>query len=238
MTMGQVGAADATTARLAVVGSIVAEETEVPAEEPVEPEAPAEEPAVDTTEEEDGFHVLLSSNFDEDTGDWPSGETDDFAGRVVDGHYELELKSAQQYLTSSPDKALNIADAAISSEVLIEGASGFGGVMLRYSEVDDQRSMYVCWVNNDGKFGCSKAVNNEWTVLVEPTTDAVIKPNDVNRLTLVTIGNQILFDVNDKELASFTDDSLAEGGAGYYAENFDEPLKVKFDNVAIGMPTE
>lgn len=237
ITIGKVGAADEKTAKLAVIGTVTGDEAaaeEPAAEEPAAEQAPAaEEPAA---AEEGDLNIVLTSDFATDTGDWGTADNDDFAARVTAGHYEMELKSAQQYLTSTPQTVEDMADVAISSEVTIDGASGFGGVMTRYRETDDARSMYVCWVNNAGQFGCSKAVDNQWTVLVEPTEDAVINKNGTNRLTLVTIGNEIAFNVNDKDLAQFNDDSLAEGGAGYYAENFEQPMKVAFDNVAIAAP--
>jgi hypothetical protein len=45
-----------------------------------------------------------------------------------------------------------------------------------------------------------------------------------------------LFDINDKEVASLTDDSLTGGAAGFYIENFDDPVVAYYDNTAIVRP--
>lgn len=244
MTMGKIGASDEKTTKLQVVGNVAqgggnqgggqgGGNQETPAaKEPAATPAPAE----NAQAAESGFKPVVVSRFDSGAEDWPTGETEQFAGSVSGGQYVMDLKAPNQYLTSSPEKTNGLSDSAISSEVRIDGSTGFGGVMLRYKEDNDKRSLYVCWVNNAGKFGCSKDVDNKWTVLVAPKVDDVIKKNDVNRLTLVAIGNQIVFDVNDKQLASFNDDSLKSGGAGFYVENFEKALKVSYDNVAIGTP--
>jgi hypothetical protein len=233
VTMGKVGAADEGAAKLQVVGTLAA------------PEEPAAEPTEVATGGDSGggtgdapadTSAVITSDFSEDNGDWPTGDTEDFSGLVVNGQYVMQLKTPQQYLTVSPDAASDVSDGAISTEVTIGGATGFAGVMMRYKDENDQRSMYVCWINNSSEFGCSKNVNNSWTVLVSPTNDSVIKPNDVNRITMAVIANNILFDINDKEVASFTDDSLTGGSAGFYIENFDEPVTAYYDNAAIVRP--
>ena len=242
LTMGKLGPADDRTAKLEVVGTLATEE---PAEEPVA-EEPAEEPSSeeptapaatgDNTGGEEDTSIVIASGFDSDDGEWPTGDNEDFSGQIVTGRYEMQLKTPEQYLTVSPDKASNVGDAAISTEIVIEGSPGYGGVMMRYAENGDQRSMYACWINNEGQYGCAKAINSEWSVLVEPTSDDIIKRNDVNRITMAVIGSELLFDINDKEVFTGTDDSLAEGASGFYIENFGEPIKVFYDNMAIVEP--
>jgi hypothetical protein len=231
--MGKIGPAADDTAKLQVVGTLAAQEE--PTDAPEAP--PAEEPAGEATNNSgDDSTAVIASDFSEDNGEWPTGENDDFAGKVVDGRYELQLKTSQQYLTVSPDAASDVADGAISTEVTINGATGYAGVMMRYKEENEQRSMYICWINNNGQFGCAKNINNSWTPLVSPKADDAVKVNDVNRITLAVIGNNILFDINDKEVASLTDDSLTGGAAGFYIENFDDPVVAYYDNTAIVRP--
>lgn len=237
LTMGKVGPADDRTAKLEVISTLAAEApAEDPAaEEPAAAEATAPAASSDNTGGAD-TSIVVASGFDSDDGEWPTGDNDDFSGLIVDGRYEMQLKTPEQYLTVSPDKAGNVGDAAISTEIVIEGSPGYGGVMMRYAENGDQRSMYVCWINNEGQYGCAKSVNSEWTVLIEPTSDEIIKRDNVNRITMAVIGSELLFDINDKEVFTVTDDSLTEGAAGFYVENFDQPIKVFYDNMAIVEP--
>jgi hypothetical protein len=93
--------------------------------------------------------------------------------------------------------------------------------------------MYVCWISNSGQFGCSKDVNNTWEVVVEPqSSDAILIDQD-NLVVMSAIGNEFSFEINDQEVATFTDDSLATGGWGVYAETTPGGFKAHYDHVAI-----
>ncbi len=239
MTVGKTGAADANVAKLAVVGTVAGADQSGGGDQAGSGNDGSG--AAETAVANDGgntgdISIVLASNFDTDTGDWPVGDDPDYAASVIDGSYEMVLRSPQQYLTVTPDKAANMTDGAISTELRISEATGYGGVIMRYNETDGKRSMYVCWISNAGQYGCSKAISNEWTTVAEPANDDVIKKNDVNRITMAAIGNEISLDINDKQVASFTDDSLTSGGTGFYIENFDDPVTVRFDNTAIVKP--
>jgi hypothetical protein len=136
------------------------------------------------------------------------------------------------YLFLSPDESASLGDGAIAVQLRPEG-DGLAGVMIRSTENGDKRSMYVCWISNTGKFACSKDVDNSWTVLVKPQASDAIKPNENNKLVLAAVGNEFSFQINDQEVATFTDDSLSSGAWGVYAETTPGNFKAHYDHIAV-----
>ncbi|HEY0605141.1 MAG TPA: trypsin-like peptidase domain-containing protein [Herpetosiphonaceae bacterium] len=230
MTMGKVGAADDKTAKLEVIGNLAdsgGDQGEPPASD--EPSGDSGEPTSD-----EGNLIVNNSFDDNDPGTWPVGEEDGYSAQVADGVYTLSLATDNLYLFLHPDESADFADGAIAAQVRPEG-DGLAGIMGRYTEVDGNRSMYVCWINNERKFACSKDVNNSWTVMVETQTSDVIQPDNYNKVVLAIVGNEFSFQVNDQELASFTDDSLTNGAWGVYAETTPGNFKAHYDHIAVAV---
>ncbi|MBV9787538.1 MAG: trypsin-like peptidase domain-containing protein, partial [Chloroflexi bacterium] len=230
LTMGKTGAADDKTVKLEVIGNLA----DAGGDDQGEPPA-SDEPSGDTGEPttDDGTNLIVDMNFDDnDPGSWPVGEEDGYSAQVADGVYTLSLATDNLYLFLHPDESADFPDGAIAAQVRPEG-DGLAGIMGRYSEVDGKRSMYVCWINNERKFACSKDVDNNWTVMVETQTSDVIQPDTNNKVVLAIVGNEFSFQVNDEELASFTDDSLKTGAWGVYAETTPGNFKAHYDHIAI-----
>ncbi len=226
LTMGKVGPADATTVKLAVVGNVNNQQASADQtggqDQTSNKAAPSEDAA-----------LLVNNSFDgDDVGTWPTGQADGYSAVVADGAYTLNLDVDNMFLFLNPDEAAELGDGAIASQLRPEG-TGLAGIMARYSENGDTRSMYVCWISNSGKFACSKDVNNNWTVIVQPQASAAIKPNENNKLVLAAIGNEFSFQINDEEVASFKDDALTSGAWGVYAETTPGKFKVHYDHIAI-----
>lgn len=227
LTMGKVGAADDKTAKLEVIGNLA----NAGGEEPPASEEPATSNGEPTTD--DGTNLIVDNSFDDgNAGTWPTGEEEGYSAQVADGRYSLSLATDNLYLFLHPDESAGFADGAIAAQVQAEG-DGLAGIMARYSEADGKRSMYVCWINNERKFACSKDVDNNWTVMVKPQTHDAIQLDTKNKIVLAVVGNEFSFQVNDQELASFTDDSLATGAWGVYAETTPGNFKAHYDHIAI-----
>jgi S1-C subfamily serine protease len=222
LTMGKLGAADDKTAKLAVIGTMGNEQA-----------GGDTQGGDDQAQPDEAANLVINNNFDDgNAGTWPTGEEDGYSAQVTEGAYTVSITTDNMYLFLNPDEAAEIANGAVAAQVRPEG-TGLAGVMARYSESGDQRSMYVCWINNDAKFGCSKDVNNSWTVVVKPQAHEAIKPNTNNKVVLAAVGNEFSFQVNDQELASFKDDSLTTGAWGVYAETTPGNFKAHYDHVAI-----
>jgi S1-C subfamily serine protease len=232
LTMGKIGPADDKTVKLEVVGTV--DNGQAAEENTGEQAAGGDTGGEDTSEQSnEGPSLLVNNSFDgDDVGTWPTGEADGYSATVADGAYTLNLDVDNMYLPLHPNESATLGDGAIAVQVRPEG-DGFAGVVARYAENGDARSMYVCWISNSGQFGCSKDVNNEWTVIVKPQASATIKPNEYNKVVLAAVGNEFSFEINDEEVATFTDDALTSGGWGVYAETTPGQFKAHYDHIAI-----
>lgn len=232
LTMGKIGPADDKTVKLEVVGMI--DNGQASTEENTDNQAAGDNGGEEQPVEQGNADpsVLVNNTFDDDTGTWPTGEADGFSATVADGVYTLQLETDNLYLPLHPEESASLANGVIEVKVRPEG-TGLAGVMARYTENGDARSMYVCWINNAGKFACSKDVNNNWSVLVKPQASAAIKPNENNKLVLAVVGNEFSFQINDEEVAAFTDDAWTSGSWGVYAETTPGKFKAHYDHVEI-----
>ncbi|HEX6288485.1 MAG TPA: S1C family serine protease [Herpetosiphonaceae bacterium] len=234
LTMGKVGAADDKTVKLAVVGNLNSEPAGDNGQSGDSGQSGDNGQSGDSGQSDDDGLLVVNNSFDDgDAGTWPTGQEDGYSAQVADGAYTVNLTVDNMYLFLHPDEAADIANGAVAAQIRPEG-TGLAGVMARYSEADGKRSMYVCWISNERKFACSKDVNNDWTVMVKPQTHDAIQPDTNNKVVLAVVGNEFSFQINDQEVASFTDDSLTTGGWGVYAETTPGNFKAHYDHIAIG----
>lgn len=229
ITMGKTGSAAADAPKLEVVAQVASGETDQGGTDQGgtdQGSASAEPGAEDEA-------LLVNITFDDgNAGSWPVGDGDGISAGVTDGLYTVAMSEPNQYVTLAPDESADLGDGVIAALVKAEG-TGFAGLMMRYKEENDQRSMYVCWVNAAGKFGCSKAVNNGWSVLVQPTASDAVKADDYNKMVIALAGNELSLEINDQEVAKFTDDALTRGSWGIYGENFETAFKAHYDEIAV-----
>lgn len=229
ITMGKTGAAAADAPKLEVVAQVDTGSTDQGGTDQGSTDqggASAEPSAEDEA-------LIVNVTFDDgNAGSWPVGDGDGISAGVVDGLYTVNMSEPNQYVTLAPDESADLGNGVIAALVKAEG-TGFAGLAMRYKEENDQRSMYVCWVSGSGKFGCSKAVNNSWTVLVAPTASDAVKVDDYNKMVIAVAGNEFSFELNDQEVAKFSDDTLTRGAWGIYGENFDTAFKAHYDEIAV-----
>ena len=180
---------------------------------------------IPTPPTEDGdFTELVSSDFieGEDLSIWAvSTDQPEFTTQILDGHYVVDILSNDPNgysVFSYPDGATNLADGATAARLRIEG-DGSAGVMMRRTEnADGTTSMYECHVANTQEFSCWKQVNSQWSEIVALQYSAVIIPNDYNTIVIGAVGNQFVLQINDTDVASWTDDSLTSGAWGIFVE--------------------
>jgi hypothetical protein len=91
-------------------------------------------------------------------------------------------------------------------------------MMRRTENGDGTFSMYECHFANSQEFSCWKQVNNEWSEIVALQYNAAIVPNDYNTIVVGAVGNEFVLQINDVDVASWTDDSLTTGAWGVFAE--------------------
>lgn len=234
LTQGKVGAANGTTT-LSVVGYLdgapAGDDTTTDTGDSGASQGGTDDGSGDPAGQDEA--LLVNNTFDgDDAGTWPVGDADGLSASVADGIYTVTLSAPQQYVALAPDESADVGDGATGALVKPDGV-GFAGVAIRYSEENDQRSMYVCWINAQQKFGCARNIRNNWTVIVEPKQSDAIIANDFNQVVLTAVGNSFALEINDQEVATFTDDALTRGSWGVYAENFDSVFNARYDEIAV-----
>lgn len=212
--------------KLTVVGETNGQDP--PTEE--DPTAVAEEP----TATDDGISILFETDFSSPDDRFSTGDTENIHVAIEDGVYKAELLTTQRYLWLPVAGSEDAEDSFITTDVLIDGdEQSYAGLMLRYTEPEGVNNMYICLITNGGTYQCSRMVGGTPTSLASGSSDA-IKPGEVNTITFGVIGNQFIFQVNEQDVADFTDETYTKGQVGFYIENFDNPLSVSFDNAGAG----
>ncbi|GAC1538013.1 MAG: hypothetical protein NVS2B7_08670 [Herpetosiphon sp.] len=231
MTLGKTGAADDKTRKLIVTKELKPAQ---PTAAPAKPTAPPAKPPAATAQGgqsggtgNSNIKTIFETQFPNGDTHFPTGETDSIKASVEGGKYRVAVKTADRFLPLPSDASFK--DGAISSEVVINGdTQAYAGLIIRYTKAGDNAKMYVCFITNAGMFGCSKLEGGNPTALVAPKQSAAIKQNAKNRITLVAIGDQLLFQINEQDVADFKDGSLTSGEAGFYVENFKNPVTIDY----------
>jgi eukaryotic-like serine/threonine-protein kinase len=180
---------------------------------------------IPTPSTDDGdFTTLVSADFieGEDTSMWAiSTDRPEFTTQIIDGNYVVDVLANDPNgysVFSYPDGATDLADGAAAVRVRVDGGGSAGVLMRRTESQDGLVSMYECHIANTQEFSCWKQVNNEWTEIVPLQYNAAIVPNDYNTVVVGGVGTDFVLQINDVDVASWTDDSIPSGAWGVFVE--------------------
>ena len=180
----------------------------------------------------DAATVILHSTFDADPGAWPITKR----AHVAHGYYNIAVET-EHYAQYHPDKPTALGNGTIAAAIAL-GAPGRVGLMARFQATpDDKWSMYACWINNKGMFGCLKDVTDTRTAVVTARRSALIRPNAINTIALSAVGADIVFRVNGQTVAVYTDGASSPLAAGYWGlyvdNNTTSPFTARYQTIAI-----
>lgn len=232
LTMGKIGAADEKTRKIGVIADLGQEESSG--------EGQGSGSGGEGGGDNEQATVIVNNDFEDNKpGPWDVAETDTFIAKVENGNYILNVTKADNRVSSYPSgtEAANMPDGGVFAIVQGQG-DGVAGVMARYGSSGGKESMYGCWIKNNSTFACFKMIDGETTNVVEPGESTAIKPDQQNQIGLVAIGNEMLFQINNENVASFTDASLKRGGWGVLASAAanSNGFIASFDEIAILKP--
>jgi len=181
----------------------------------------------------DSSVTRFAFDFIDDDNAWVTDSSASLQAVIEEGVYRITLSDSDLYYLTAPDVS-PANDLEVSADVLINGNSR-AGVAVRYSPGSrgNAKNYYACWIDGRDRYGCFVSVDDRWTTLREPISNAAIKPGRVNRVSLRAEGNRISFSVNGVQLQTFTDTRVAAGQAALYLENFDTQAGADFDNVVV-----
>lgn len=197
---------------------------------------------IPTTESTDGdYTALVSSDFveGEDLSIWAtSTDQPDFTTQILDGNYVVEILSADPNgysVFSYPQGANNLGDGAVAARLRVEGDGSAGVMMRRNQTADGVSSMYECHITSNQEYSCWKQVNGEWTEIVPLQRSDAIVPNDFNTVAVGAAGTDFVLQINDADVASWSDDAVQSGDWGVFVERNGggASLKAFYDAVVI-----
>lgn len=160
--------------------------------------------------------VVFSDVFDDNTHAWVvDGYADDWGTvtRVItDGVYTWDVVAFQSVgrwclpeIAPASDFYLSVDAQRVSGPL-----DASYGMVFRHSE----GSYYLFSVRDDGFFSFNLWHSFEWSAVVDWTNTLVIRPGEVNRLSVQAEGTRFTFSINGDVVAQAENDQLPAGEAG------------------------
>lgn len=184
--------------------------------------------------------VLYAATFDEEAT-WGVGQQDGVLGRVQDGVYELLVEAERGFFWTSA--GVSFGEAAYEVELVQTAGSPNAGYGLLFGANGETESFALFQISGDGYVWIGECRNNctETTTLVGDgwfATEAIARGLGArNHLRVVIWPSEMVFYVNDVEVAVLEGDYPVSGDVGLAAETFGEgALAVQFDNLRVSSP--
>jgi serine/threonine protein kinase len=184
--------------------------------------------------------LIFAEYFDSDTNGWATGQFENEYSQnevtIVDGRYTLQVNSKEPAFIEK-----NLPNRRFSNFILtLEATPGDDAEYYSYGIAFRENSdgyTYTFEIGNDGLYAIF-LYNGEWKTLKDWSSNDAIEPGQTNEITVVAKGNNFTFFVNEKEMTTLEDDTLAEGEIGLVVEVFEtgQSAAVDFDNLVIRTP--
>lgn len=162
--------------------------------------------------------LVLSDPFDSNEAQWPEGEKQedlaDIAWQVAAGQYEITSTAKDGFIwRAGPDVLPAIADFYLAADMQQTSGSETGemGLVVRVTAEDEY---YLFEINPQNQFAVYIYAAQDWETLHPWTETDLLRSGQANRLAVVAKGDQFLFLINGKMVASFADERLPRGTAG------------------------
>ena len=186
------------------------------------------------------WRVVLTDPFDSNKNKWTNEASDDeFAAvdyKIADGRYVWTATARQAYIGWVRANTKALEDFYLSVEVRQVSGPDTADYGVLFRE-DEQGNFYYFGMNNRGRF-ILYVYKGEWSTLLDITVTDLVRPGETNRVTVIAEGAQFTFFVNDRYLATFTDEHIPKGGVALaieMAQEGDEAV-FEFDNFELRAP--
>jgi hypothetical protein len=170
-------------------------------------------------------------DFSDNKGDWVEEDTGEVSAERSGGVYTVGIVEPDQYYMLNPD--MDIGSEQGIAVTVEPGGDSRAGVFVRLRSSNGSRDYYACWIDANSQYGCFVSVDNDWTTLQDATESSELQAGAPNRIKLTMYGDQLTFYINGVEVFSTIDDTVTDGRAGLYLENFADPVTAVYDDVAI-----
>ena len=183
--------------------------------------------------------LLFCDTFDSNQNNWPTddwGTGEEYSKSwVADGVYHWELKTQQTVAPEAwPDAAAleNVSDFYLSVDAQrLSGDANFYGLTFRRA---DDRTMYVFFIRDDQTFLAVTVIDGRWNTWIDLTPSDAIRPDEINRLAVKSVGLNYTFFINDQQVTEAQENQLGFGGPGLIIGlDADEDNVFQFDNFEV-----
>ena len=220
------------------VATATARPTRTPAAEATEePIPPTEEPST-------GGLAFLEDDFSTTDEAWPDQETASKSGKYayIEDAYQIHVYVNERIIWTSTNETYSDVDAQIDVKMVSGDPTNAAGLVLREQiDGDASGSLYVYQIDGQGNIAFRRydKQTEEWTNLVDWKFSSVA--NDgigaTNRLRVVAVGSNFTFYLNGEKVATYNDDTYANGAVGFGASTFDNgDTLTEFDNLRMAYP--
>lgn len=191
---------------------------------------------------EHGFEVL-TSQFDDNTDDWPVGiDTDDEYGtlnrRIVDGKYSWTLDATKGVVWYGYPYIKGVRDfyTSVEASPASEATDFRVGLIFRRYSADGYYYFHIS--PSDQYFAVELWYRDGWKIMVPPTYTDAIQPDGNNKYAVLGTGSRFVLFINDTYVAEFEDDTLRSGLVGIAIGGGETSGKivVEYDNFLLRDP--
>lgn len=184
-----------------------------------------------------GGEQAYEETFDE-SGTWRVGDDADVNGQVVDGVYDMLMKSDDALIWTTAGESFTDGIYQVEATQVAGPDNNGYGMLLRLDDNNDD--FYVFKISGDGYVWIGRYLGGgaEADALVGDwwfESPAVHKGLDqTNTLRVNAEGGNMIFFVNGQEVGRVTDNTLASGDIGLWLESFGKGgVQVQFDNFTV-----
>jgi hypothetical protein len=186
------------------------------------------------------WKVIRSDTFDSNENNWLADESEDEYAitnyEIVDGKYRWDATAHQSFIgwVRADRKALTDFYLSVDIQQAEGPDTADYGVVFRE---DDDANFYYFGISDQGEY-VLYVFFEEWETLINWTETDLIKPGEVNRLTVIGEGSHFTFFINDGYLTEITNDKIPAGSTALgieMAEENDHAI-FEFDNFELHAP--
>ncbi len=185
--------------------------------------------------------VVIDDGFDQNTLDWPEGDdTDPLAvinWTIAGGKFRWKATANDSFVWWVYPTMDAVMDFSLSVQMqqTSGAADGEGGLIYR---VQEPGLYYTFELNGLNQFAIYSHLDDGWHTLIDWSDSDAIHHDASNQLTVVAVGNHFDYFINQQNVASLDDASIADGMAGLLIglSQAEDQGSWEFDNFKLNSP--
>jgi hypothetical protein len=177
--------------------------------------------------------ISMLDRFESNSGNWDETEQTNYKLIHGDGTYTIEILN-EAFMAWSIYDELSLSDVVLLTAARRSSPDqGYYGIIFGFQDVNN---FYYFRVRDDGYFDIGKRVEGEFVDIQDETfTDRILQGQEINKLGLIIIGDNIQAFINLEPVATVTDPAYPGGQFGMLANTLqDAPyFQAEFDYYSV-----